>query len=254
MTSLASIRLPVPRSVQPSPASRMLLAFGTVWLAAVLAGMVALVRYEMTAGVPAVAPVQWPRESRIRPVPDRATLVLLAHPRCPCTRASLGELAVLLARCRDLVEARVLAVHPEGAGPDWTDADLIDQAGSIPGATVVHDPGGREAALFGAATSGQVLLYGTDGALQFSGGITTGRGHHGDNAGRSAIEALLTGHAPASPRTPVFGCQLARSSAQRGPCCERSADHASVPPVLVGGIRPARSLATPCVPPPPEAR
>jgi hypothetical protein len=55
-------------------------------------------------------------------------------------------------------------------------------------ATVGH---GHEACLFGAATWGQTMVYGRDGRLLFSGGITAARGHYGDNAGTQAIAALL---------------------------------------------------------------
>jgi hypothetical protein len=71
-----------------------------------------------------------------------------------------------------------------------------------------RDPGGRETDRFGVKTSGQVLLYGPEGALQFQGGITAGRGHEGDNAGRAALRALLTGARPADTETFVFGCSM----------------------------------------------
>ena len=68
---------------------------------------------------------------------------------------------------------------------------------------------GREAARFGAATSGQTFLYDARGGLLFSGGITGARAHAGDNAGRSAVVTLLNGTGgPAAPRTSVFGCPL----------------------------------------------
>ena len=72
---------------------------------------------------------------------------------------------------------------------------------------VVDD--GREARLFGAATSGQTMVYGRNGHLLFSGGITAARGHYGDNAGASAIGALLEQPTPQSGRkTAVYGCAL----------------------------------------------
>jgi hypothetical protein len=74
--------------------------------------------------------------------------------------------------------------------------------------TVLDDVDGTEARRFGALTSGQVVVYDADGRLRFSGGITPARGHAGDNAGRSAIIALLEGASSASVETPVFGCSL----------------------------------------------
>src|SRR5436190_6315 len=80
---------------------------------------------------------------------------------------------------------------------------------AIPGVTVRADVDGEAARRFGAATSGQALLYTADGRLLFSGGITESRGHEGDNAGRSAIAALVLGAEPTKLATsPVYGCPL----------------------------------------------
>jgi len=67
---------------------------------------------------------------------------------------------------------------------------------------------GAEAARFHATTSGYVLLYDVNGKLRFHGGITGSRGHSGDNAGRSAIEAILMGGLAETKQTFVFGCPL----------------------------------------------
>jgi len=57
------------------------------------------------------------------------------------------------------------------------------------------------------------LLYDISGRLVFDGGITSARGHQGDNAGRSAISALLTGqHDVVVRATPVFGCLIVPAS------------------------------------------
>ena len=177
--------------------------------------MAALLRYETAPCARGAPPARWPARASIVPSEERATLVMFLHPRCPCSRASLGELSVLLASCTRRVDAHILLVTPAHAGPDWTGGELEAWARAIPGVHVHLDASGHDAGLFGAATSGNVELYGPDGVRWFSGGITASRGHHGDNAGREAIEALLTGRAiagaaPAS--TPVFGCKLA------GPC------------------------------------
>ena len=178
-----------------------------LWAVIVAAGIVLLVRYSLEPGRPARAPTVWPAASHVpRPV-GRPFLVMIAHPKCACTRASIGELALLMTHCRDRVAASVLFVRPHGTSRQWNETDLRRSAGVIPGVTVLTDEGGREAALFGASTSGQVYLYDGSGQLQFSGGITDGRGHEGDNPGRSAVEHLV--HGQAAPSTsPVFGCNL----------------------------------------------
>lgn len=136
---------------------------------------------------------------------------MLAHPLCPCTRASLGELSLVMAKAQGRLDAFVLFLKPEGTGKDWEQGELWRAAAAIPGVTVLRDEGGAQAERFGAVTSGQVLFYDAGGTLRFSGGITAARGHAGDNAGRAAVEALLGADAP--PREgmaghAVFGCAL----------------------------------------------
>jgi len=113
-----------------------------------------------------------------------------------------------MARAGDRLTADVLFVTPPGASGGWEATDLWRGAAAIPGVTVVDDLDGVEARRFGALTSGQVLLYDAGGQLRFSGGITPARGHAGDNAGRSAIVALVESASSAPVETPVFGCSL----------------------------------------------
>jgi hypothetical protein len=133
---------------------------------------------------------------------------MLAHPHCPCTRASLGELARLMAQAQGRVTAYVLFVKPSDFPDGWEKTDLLTSASAIPGVTVVRDDEGVEAGRFRAATSGQTMLYDAGGKLLFSGGITSARGHEGDNAGRAAIVSLLTTDEAGQGGTPVFGCPL----------------------------------------------
>jgi hypothetical protein len=94
----------------------------------------------------------------------------------------------------------------------WARGKLWQSAREIPGVRVFEDRDAAVAQSFGSFTSGQTLLYDTNGRLEFQGGITAFRGHSGDNPGRSALTSLLQGEriAPAgSPIvTPVFGCSL----------------------------------------------
>lgn len=179
-----------------------------LWASLTCAGIGLLWNYESAPGAAAAARERWPAESRLRPAADRATLVMLAHPRCPCTRASLGELARLLARARGRAEAYVLFVKPTDSPDGWEQTDLMGEAAAIPGVTVVRDDEGVEARRFRAATSGQTMLYDARGSLLFSGGITSARGHEGDNAGRAAVVSLLTEGEAGRGTTPVFGCPL----------------------------------------------
>lgn len=187
----------------------MLFALILIWAMGITWGLCTMARYEFTPGHSAAPGAQWPCASRLPRIVGRSTLVLLAHPQCSCTRASLEELAKLLARSNGTpLTVFVLFVQPAGLEDFQVMSDIWTSAAEIPGVQVLKDPGGVEAARFGAATSGQVLLFDPAGQLTFSGGITAYRSHVGDNDGRSAIEAVVSGHTPARRSTPVFGCPL----------------------------------------------
>jgi len=193
---------------------------GIAWTVAIAFGLHSLLAYEGTPGTTGAVPGQWPSTSQIERHPDRPTLVMLAHPRCPCTRASVAELAQLVARLQGKVDAYVLFLKPRQSGIDWDDTELRRSAAAIPRVTVLSDFDGVEARRFGAETSGHTLLFDLNGRLLFSGGITEFRGHVGDNTGERAIESLVNGHSPARTATSVFGCALANRSQKgdKAPC------------------------------------
>jgi len=166
--------------------------------------------YEYRPGLAATPPGHWPAASRIDRTAGLATLVMLVHPRCPCSRASLEELDRLMARSQGLVTTHVLFLKPLDLPEGWEKTDLWRSAAAIPGVHVMRDDDGAEAAWFGAVTSGQVVLYDPEGRLVFSGGITVSRGHAGDNEGLSAILSLLAHAGGTRHGTPVFGCSLIR--------------------------------------------
>jgi hypothetical protein len=180
------------------------------WGVVILSGMVAMVRYEMTPGAAgAAAPRDWPTEvSDISLKANGFTLVMLVHPQCTCSRASMHELAELMSRSEGKIAAYVLFVKPAGAPPNWCDSDLWKEAKEIPNVSVAVDDHGRDAVAFGATTSGQVVVYDGSGRIRYSGGITDGRGHEGDNPGLSAILSLVRTGQTSLTSNPVFGCSL----------------------------------------------
>lgn len=181
---------------------------GLLWLGAVVTGLSFLARYDNGAGPAADAPSAWPLQSRVVLDPARPTLVMLAHPRCVCTRASLAELAELIARATQRPKTYVVFIKPGGVADSWEQTDLWKTAAGLPDVTVLRDDHGVEVRRFGAQTSGQTLLYAADGRLLFSGGTTGARGHAGDNNGRAALLALVNGQTPERTTSPVFGCSL----------------------------------------------
>jgi hypothetical protein len=185
-----------------------------IWLLAITAALVVLAQRDATPGQTASAPTRWPAAATPALAPGgRFTLLLFLHPKCPCSRATLGELEILTARCLGKMETTVLFVRPTGVAKDWERSDLFERASRIPGVAVRTDEAGVDAGRFGAMTSGQALLYDASGALRFAGGITATRGHAGDNAGRSAIEDIVADRATTVATTAVFGCPLL------GPLC-----------------------------------
>jgi hypothetical protein len=182
---------------------------GSVWLLGIAGGMYALMSYSYTQGeVTAPVPATWPEGSAIPFDPGKPALVMFIHPKCPCTRASLDELSDLLSHCQGLVRASVEVVRPPGAEADWVKTGLRQQASAIPGLSVRVDEDAKEAQLFHASTSGTTLLYDGEGHLLFNGGITSSRGHEGDNAGLLGLEDLLHGRKPAFNHVPIYGCSL----------------------------------------------
>ncbi len=180
----------------------------SAWAALTAAVFAVAIDYEHSPGVSAAAPPVWPESSKLPPPDERPSLVMVVHPHCPCSRASISELAIIVARCRDRLEPHVLFLKPDGVEKGWEKTDLWEFAATIPGVTVHIDLGGQESRRFGAETSGQVFVYSAEGELEFAGGITKSRGHEGGNRGRDkVIQAVLSPHGgPAA--TPVFGCEL----------------------------------------------
>jgi hypothetical protein len=183
-------------------------AVGVIWLIAVAGGMRVVLRYENTPGAAGNPPAQWPALSRIPRSTGLPTIVVMGHPKCPCTRATIGELAVMMARLHNRATAVVVLVRPQGTSDGWDDTDLRRSAAEIPEVTVISDLDEVEVDLFHAQVSGQTMLYNANGKLLFSGGITSARGHSGDNAGRSSIVSFVTDGIAELTRTPVFGCAL----------------------------------------------
>jgi hypothetical protein len=182
------------------------------WVGALATGLFVFWQYDGTPAPAGEPPARWPSGSVISKPDARPALLLFAHPHCPCTRASLDELISLMTRTRGLASVVVVFSAPADAPESWTRSASWDYAASIPDVRVLLDKDAREAHRFGVLASGHVLLYGTEGALLFNGGITPARGRVGDNAGRAAIRALLAGQRAARSRTSVFGCLLPTSS------------------------------------------
>ncbi len=182
-----------------------------LWVGGLGVGLEALWSYSYTPGPAAQAPSQFPQQSMVTLDATRPTLMMFLHPQCSCSQASLHELDVLLSRAPGRIAVKaVMAPDPDPAS--GTGADLRAQARTLRAVEVVSDDEGQMALAFGAQVSGQVLVYDPSGALVFAGGITSARGHEGDNDGLDTAVAIAQGRATAGRQTPVFGCLLGTAS------------------------------------------
>ncbi|HXB60398.1 MAG TPA: hypothetical protein VNU95_12565 [Candidatus Acidoferrales bacterium] len=179
-----------------------------IWLLTIGVGIAMVLRYENTSGAVGATVPHWPSVTQVALDPGRDTLVMFVHPKCPCTRATVGELNRIMTQCGGHIVAHVFFLQPAGFSDDWVHSGLWSTAAAIPGVSVQADPKGLIGQKFGAETSGYVLLYNPAGQLLFSGGITGSRGHAGDNAGEDAVIALVNGQNPGLTHTLVYGCSL----------------------------------------------
>ena len=194
--------------IQFLPRPWIMAALSLFWLGMMAFGFEQFWRYSRTPGAAAAAPGRWPENRVLSPDYRHLSLVMVIHPKCPCSCAGLAELAQLMAHSRGRLRATVVFVQYKGVSASWVQSDTWRQASAIPGVSVITDQNGALARLFEAQTSGQTYLYGPQGRLLFSGGLTAERGQEGDNAGLRAAFTLLRGQRPEQARTPVFGCPL----------------------------------------------
>jgi hypothetical protein len=195
--------------------SPLWIAAAAVWLLAVAAGFTVLWRFKSTPGAERdPTPASWPADATVARSSSRATLLMFAHPGCTCTRASIAELALIMSRFHDRLDATVLFWSPRDAPREWEGDGLWTSAARIPRVSVLRDRDGREASRFGVSTSGGVVLYDQGGRLLFKGGITPARGHEGDSFGRERIASLLTTGTADRADAPVFGCELGAAPAE----------------------------------------
>lgn len=180
-------------------------SFVTLWLAAVMLGLWRLETFEQ---IP--CPIRPPPPAAavgVESTPGRFTLVMAVHPKCPCSRAGVEELARIVHEAHGLIECRVLVYVPRGAAEDWTRTSSVEALAAIPGVKLERDVDGLRALALGAETSGSSVLYDDKGQARFWGGLTSGRGVAGAAIGGRHILDLVSG-APGVHTAPVYGCPI----------------------------------------------
>src|SRR5256885_12742598 len=155
------------------PASALLVVAVGIWVGTVFVTYRAVRRFETTPGRAAAARGAWPASSSIQRPAGRWSLIMLLHPHCSCSRASVQELQAILDKAPASMCTYVLVYRPTDVAAGWERTDVVEAASRLPRTEVIIDPDGREAKRFGGFTSGQTYLFDGDGNLRFSGGITS---------------------------------------------------------------------------------
>jgi len=185
----------------------VLAAAALLWTATVGAMYRAIRRFESTPGRAAEARDVWPASSRIPRAAGEWRLVMLIHPRCSCSRASIEELRTIIEKSPPSLQTYVVVYRPSDFPAGWEKTDVFVAASHLPRTHIVLDQDGHEAALFHGFTSGQTYLYDGGGHLRFSGGITLLRGHAGFNSGTAGVMQIVRS-GEGKGQHPVFGCAI----------------------------------------------
>ncbi|HEY3757191.1 MAG TPA: hypothetical protein VGL42_13655 [Opitutaceae bacterium] len=173
------------------------------WLIAVVSAFGALLKYSSRPGEARAPDATAPAVIASLQHPGRALLIMVVHPRCPCTTASLDEMGDLLARVPPGCDTVLLRYTAK----DWPAGPATAQVGPAV-VRVVADLDGAMAARLGAFTSGHCVLVDAKGVIRFYGGLTLSRGHRGRSPAQDTILAILAGHDFPLRSTPVYGCSL----------------------------------------------
>lgn len=201
----------------PSRSGLYLYAFAALWIVTLVGAFYGLQAYASIQGGAGAISREGFRFIQLHHRPGTPLLIMAVHPKCPCTRASLAELADLLARARgncDAVLVELTPTHPSRSL--WrTPANLRLLGGrDVP---IVSDPEGKIAASLGAVTSGHAIFVNAQGDVNFSGGLTLSRGHRGPTESQDAILSWIRGDNHAPVKNPVFGCSLEMCEAEHSP-------------------------------------
>ena len=146
---------------------------------------------------------------------ERGTLVMFAHPKCPCTQASLSELAQILTWCQGRVVGHLRFVTPCDAGDYPEDSfDNMQRVAARLGYPFPYliDDTQSVARSYGAICTPDFFGYDADLRLQYRGRLDeSGRHPAPPEARRELYEAMVgIAHTGQGPRTqvPSMGCSI----------------------------------------------
>lgn len=165
-----------------------------VWALGVGGAMALAMRYEATPG----------KVGDARPLAQAGReVVMVVHPDCPCTAASVRVFQRLLGEAKTATPARLLVV---AYGDPDHDVAGEKYAQAVPAARAAWISPEEAEKRFGAYTSGHTVAY-LDGKPVFSGGLTSGRGVESSSDSQTDLRNFLAGR-PVRAERPVFGCAL----------------------------------------------
>ena len=146
--------------------------------------------YQTTRGRARRAAGRWPRAATRSPRRRAARRCCWSRIRTvPCTQASVGELARLMARLRRRVSAHVLVYRPSEFPAGWERTESGRPPNASRASTVHVDVDGAEARPLRRRDFRTGPALRRAGRLRFSGGITNARGHVGESPGQQQIAA-----------------------------------------------------------------
>jgi hypothetical protein len=194
---------------------------------AIAAGWYQMFRFSSTPGEQSAAPAHWPSDipaslETAHALRDsgQPLLLVFVHPQCSCTHSTLRQLDLILESSPAKVQIALVIYRSKvidqatGEAPELK-SDNQARPAAFASAGLLHRPfrivpdtDGSLARRFGAATSGEIVLYATGGRLLFQGGITAERAHVGDSTGGEALRTALDTGTAQGKRSSVFGCPI----------------------------------------------
>jgi hypothetical protein len=182
------------------------------WIGIAIVGWAALLSHTYQPARTADAVESWPESKLSMPSTADYRIVIFAHPYCPCTRATLNKLDESLTRLPGNTAVCVIFATVGLDLKKVADSPTVSFARQLKGVDVRMDDSGDEVRRFRATVSGEVFAFDRQGQRIFHGGITAGRGHHGDSVGQQQLERLVCGLSHEVCEAPIFGCKLPTGS------------------------------------------
>lgn len=165
-----------------------------------------LAMYSQSPGAQATPPLA--AVANIHPNPDRYTLVVSVHPKCPCTQSTFYELERLVPKVDNNIDFVFYIFTTQESPESWFNDSSAHIQTRFPDSVIHKDIDAVSATRIGSMISGSTVLYNPDGYPVFWGGVTSGRGHSGDNLGSDSIIAIVNDREPPRTTTLVYGCEI----------------------------------------------